>query len=632
MRNNFTYDADYNPIFQAYVVWVDHNGTLEDKQKKGVLEDMSPQTGRNIHIGVIKLNGQGAGIAMNVVVPVGRLGEFRLPKVGDVVWIEESRRHIGATPVYLYSTYNTSGGPDKLFGYSPVPQWGSMPGDSGEIISYRDHIRQFVPTNKSNFTRKFVKSVTGHRFRQFYRSNLKQGRFAVRGDVVFDIDGNVSVPILVEEGAFVGYGGKLETDQGEYPNPLNTPAKKEEDEDYTYYNYLFEPIDKGLPGDQYSMDGGFTTYRPKKEKQVLKNKNYISYQPVMDKKYLEYADFEREIPAAEEYQVAIRGNNKLLIQDQYGDGEQLLITLKNQFDSGITIVHNGEKGQVRIRDSMGQGVLLEANPDAPRVMLWTANRQVIEQGAVKDKGEFTYIRNGAIFGDSQTSYGTKTGLTKDDVSNQEFLMVSTSDIIGELSSRLSSGMNSLVGAAASPGVYMRNNVDPEATNQNFSMYKAGTAMTITLAQENTGLDGSVQNSHITQTMDGSQVIHISEAHHAAPGAEHKYLETVTVDNGDAISIRSVLDVSSLDEVVYTAMASEPSNTITVKEAGAPVTTVLQDTSGISVKREAAGLGKTVNIANDSGTGAVVLGSTAGSTTLQGTTVTISGAAVNIEEA
>src|SRR5690606_3914587 len=130
-----------------------------------------------------------------------------------------------------------------------------------------------------------------------------------------------------------------------------------------------------------------------------------------------------------EYQIALRGNNKLLIQDQYGDGEQLLITLKNQYDAGITIIQNSDKGQVRVRDHMGQGVLLEANPDSPRVMLWTANKQVIEQGSVKGVGEFTYIRNGAVYGDAETSYGTKTGLTKNDVSNQEFLITSSPDIV-----------------------------------------------------------------------------------------------------------------------------------------------------------------------------------------------------------
>lgn len=670
IRTETTY-GEYSSKFQAYVVWVDHNSTLEDKQKEGTIAGISPQTGRNLHLGVFKLNGNGAGIVLNVLVPVGRLGEFNLPKLGDVIWIEESRRSIGSPPVYLYSTYNSMVGADKMYGYNPVPQWGSMPGDSGVVESYRDHIKQFVPTINSNFIRKYIKSITGFRFRNFYRGNLVSGRFAVRGDSVFDIDGSVSKPYLVENGAYIGYGGDLETDQSNYPNPLNVPAEKEEDTDYTYYNLLYEPIDTAISGDQYKNEGGMAAYTPQKEKNILNNKNYMSYQPVMDKDYLEKAEFERELPAAEEYQVAIRGNNKLLIQDQYGDGEQLLITLKNQNDAGITIMHNAEKGQVRIRDSMGQGMLLEANPEAPRVILWTANRQVIEQGAVTGVGEFTYIRNGAKFGDSETSFGTKTGLTKDDVSNQEFLMVSTPDIIGELSGRLSSGMNSLVGGAGSPGIYFRNNVDPDSTGQSMSIYKTGTDMTLALGQTNSGFDGAVQSSSLTQTLTGDEVIQVNTLHHVTPGVEHQYLESTTISGSEAtkttllertgsdtistldtitgdntaISTKTLL-LKNNNQITYTSNGATPNVNINLKaggnnvadydmtgtdivttkyDAGAALHTISQTNSGITVARALDGLSLPINVGVDNGTGTLSLGNSKGITTIAGLSVDITSA-------
>lgn len=644
VRTETTY-GEYSSKFQAYVVWVDHNSTIEDKQKEGTIEAVSPQTGRNLHLGVFKLNGDGAGILLNVVVPVGRLGEFKMPKLGDVIWIEESRRRLGSPPTYLYSTYNAIVGPDKIYGYNPVPQWGSMPGDSGAIESYRDHIKQFVPTIKSNFIRKFVKSVTGQRFRHFYRGNLVSGRFAVRGDSVFDIDGSVSKPYLVEEGAYVGYGGDLETDQGNYPNPLNVPSSKEEDIDYTYYDLLYEPIDSAIPGDQYSEEKGFSSYTPVKEKNILNNKNYTSYQPIMDKAYLEKAEFERELPAAEEYQVAIRGNNKVLIQDQYGDGEQLLITLKNQYDAGVTIIHNADKGQVRIRDYLGQGILLESNPEAPRVVLWTANRQVIEQGAVTGVGEFTYIRNGSKFGDSQTEFGTKTGLTKDDVSNQEFLMVSTPDIIGELGTRLSSGMTSLAGGAGSPGIYFRNNVDSDETEQTVGIFKSGSDLTIALSQTNVGYDGSIQNSSITQTMDGASVNQINTAHHISPGAEHLYQEVVTVSGSEAtrnillekvgedtISMLSSVNsgplinihlISNGLDVSDYLMDTDSITTTRYNSGGVEISKLIQDNSSITIKREAAGASLPILIGNDSGTGTITIGNPSGALKLIGNAVDIS---------
>lgn len=653
IRENVLHGS-YSSKFQAYVVYVDHNGTIGDKQKEGIMESFSPQTGRNLHIGVVRLNGEGSGIALNVLVPADHLGEFKMPKVGDVVWVEESRRDIGAPPIFLYSTYNSTVSADKVVGSNPVPQWGSFPGDKGDIASYRDHIRQFVPSRESNFKKKFIKSITGHRFRSFYKGNLAPDRYVVRGDSVFDIDGSVSREYLVEEGGYIVHGGDLEDDQGNYPNPLNVPSEREEDEDYKYTHRIFEPIDRVLTGNQYDNEEEFAEWYPTYESSTLKNKNYLAYQPVLDKTYLEGAEFERELPAAEEYQVVIHGNNKLLIQDQHGDGEQILITLKNQYDAGFTIVHNAEKGQIRIRDHMGQGVMMEADPDAPRVISWTANRQVIEQGSVKDVGEFTYIRNGSVFGDSETSFGTKTGVTKDDVSNQEFLMVSTSEIIGELGSRLSSGMSSLVGKAGSPGIYFRNNTDPDESSQEYSLYKAGANMVVEILQENLGVDGAVQESRLRQELDGEAVTQTTSIVHNNPDVAHSYEETISATPNDvtksyemersgsdtitgsesitgpntATLTRTLFSPDSSHTIIYTEDVSTPSVIVNLIDGGDPsgdfemtpdeiktvkyvggdeVTTVKQTTSSIDIERAPDGGTFVINIGNDGRDGPINIG-------------------------
>lgn len=674
----------YSSNFQAYVAWVDHNGTLNDMQKEGPLERMSPQTGRNLHLGVYKLGGGGGGgIAVNVVVPQEVLGSFKVPQLGDIIWVEESRREYGAPPIYRYSTYNTSNDPKNRVGQSPVPQWGSFPGDHGHLRTHRDHNSQFFTTLSSNFIKKYVRSITGYRFRSFYRSNLARGRFVVRGDPVFDINQSINDAYLVESGGHIISGGGLEEDQGRYPSPLNAPTSFEEDENYSYIKTLHTPPDVRFTADHYNAEDKSSRQKPAREKTVLKNKNFRAYQPVLDKDYLERAMFEREIPAAEEYQVAIRGNNKLLIQDQYGDGEQLLITLKNQYDSGFTIVHNASRSQVRIRDHLGQGVLLEANPESPRVISWTSNRQVIEQGGVRGRGEFTYIRNGSNFGDSQASFGAKTGLTKNDVSNQELLMVSSPEIIGELTSRLSSGMNALVSGAGRAGVYIRNNVDPETSLQTYAMYKQGTNLTVETAQANQGIDGITQTSRMTQTLEPAGVTQTTTLHHASPNAPHRYSETIFV-SGTGASKTSTLTRVGEDEITYSESINGPNTAIATKTislpnqnrlvltenaavpsivanvvaaaqpaadlimtgdvvetikyvGGASASSILQDASSVAVRRIGPGLGFTINVGDDGGTGAINIGNPAGPLFLRGATITktspgaitISGASIDL---
>jgi len=544
-------DATYgirNAKFQAYVVFVDHALTVEDKQQEGIYSKINPTKGSNFHVGVLNLNNQGDSVVLTVKVPQDNVGSFKLPQLGDVIWVEEDRRDTSGGVTYIYSTYNDD--PLTLYTASPIPFWGSIPGDYGHLRSHRDHNRQFSPTIDSDFRTKYIRSITGHRFRKFYRGNLTKDKFVVRGDSVFDINKDVNQEYIISTGAEIVDGPSLELDQGKYPDPLNVPAVREEDRTYRYVETMFEPVDRAIDPDHYNTTEEAPVWDPTNEEYILNNKNYMSYQPILDKDYLDKTSgFERELPAAEEYQVALRGNNKLLIQDQYGDGEQLLITLKNQYDAGFTIVHNKDKGQIRIRDHMGQGVLIESDPERPRVMSWTSSKQIIEQGSVVGSGEFTYIRNGSKFGDSLTGYGTKTGLTKNDVPNQEFLMVSTPDIIGELSSRLSAGMSSLAGAASSAGIFMRNNVDPEESSQEYSMYKNGPTLVVSMVQKNDGVDGSVQRSLFSQSMDGSAVTQASEVRHISPAVEHLYQESVTVTNASATKTTHMEKIGS-DTIDY----------------------------------------------------------------------------------
>lgn len=613
----------YNPLvtayhsrFQVQVAWVDHNSTINDEQQEGVLESTSPQTGRNLHVGGFKLSTYNPGILTNILVPQDVIGSFKMPQVGDIIWVEESRRSNDQTPVYSLSTYV----PSK----NPVPQWGSMHGDFGHLRTHQDHNSQFLTEKKgADFRTKYIRSITGERFRSYYQGNLEQGRYVVRGDPVFDIEkGDISRDYLINRGSALITGGGVEEDKGLYPEPLNVPKEREDDKTYSYVNVIYKPLPFRLSSDQYDRTPKSTATDVEVVKNILKNKNYMSYQPVMDKDYLDKSSFERELPAAEEYQVALRGNNKLLIQDQYGDGEQLIITLKSQYDEQFTIVHNGDRGQIRVRDHLGQGVLLDADPEAPRVISWTANKQVIEQGGVKDVGEFTYIRNGSAFGDSHTSFGTKTGATKDDVPNQEILMVSTSDIVGELSSRLSAGMLELVGA---PGIYFRNNIDPEAKNQTFALTSEDNNLTVSIGQRNEGLNGVTNSSSFTQTLTSSSSTQTTLLEHVSPGAHHSYTGTVETSAGNTEYSHSYLNNTVGNEVVKFGTSDPPSDTTTVLLAGAPLHTIVQDTAGVEIKRESAGIGLDITIGDDNGTGTVTLGSSSGATVIKGETVNITNA-------
>jgi len=500
--------------YRVYVTWVDHGTYVEDARVTPALSNLSMETGRNFHVTGFRVDGVGDPIKYNIVIPQEVQGSFKIPQIGDIITVEERYRNLGESPVYVYSIYNDLN--SENFVSSQIPPWGSIPGDYGHIRSHSEHNFQFSESSKADFTKKFIKSITGYRFRKFYghvfntqNRFLEQGKFVVRGDSVFDVskdDPMMSfVEINTEEGMdIIPIGGNsLSPEQNDYPNPLNVPVIREDDDRYVYNSSVVRFLPKQIEGDLYRGEGrdDVNEFKDERYKYVLKNKNYFSYQPIVDKKYFEYIDsiapdpsgnkpdpYERELPAAEEYQLSLRGNNKLLIQDQYGDGEQLLITLKNQYDAGFTLVHNVESGQVRIRDHLGQGVLLEANPNAPRVITWTTERQFIDMGSVRSYdpesgetesfGEYVYIRNGSVYGKSDTTFGriTEDEIKRDEVYQQEFALINSPSeasfdkLIGNLGNRMSEGFKKIITDANGNGFYFRNNPDPKDTNQFITVF------------------------------------------------------------------------------------------------------------------------------------------------------------------
>ena len=539
--------------YRVYVTWVDHGTYIKDIPGTPSLGNMSQENGRNFRVTGFRLDGLGDPLKYNIVVPQEIQGSFKLPQIGDVILIEENYREPGAAPMYVYSIYNDL--PLDNYAAAPLPNWGSLPNDYGHLRSHRDHNSQFSSNANSSFVKKYIKSITGYRFRRYYgqvyNTNdrfLESGKFVVRGDSVFDIEKNSAIMsnnfIETETGMDIisVNNNSLTADQADYPNPLNVPKKREVNEDYLLSENVPIYLQKPIENDYYVMDSGIqndyelTTYIS-----ALKVKNYLSYQPIVDKRYLDYLNEqnsednedlirplrERELPAAEEYQVALRGNNKLLIQDQYGDGEQLLITLKNQYDAGFTIVHNAEIGQVRIRDHLGQGVLLESNPESPRVVTWTTERQVIDMGSIRTfdpesgdtetHGEYIYLRNGSVYGKSDTSFGRipDEEVQRDEVPQQEFALINAKNAFGfsklmdGISSRFSTGMDTLVANSAGNGLFFRNNYDPKATNQTLSMfndYGNEPVLTTKIYQEHQG--GAVQSyfQHIvTDTSSESEM-------------------------------------------------------------------------------------------------------------------------------
>jgi len=625
-------------VFPFYVTWVDQNSTIRDEQKIPTLKNVSPQTGRNLHIGGFKINQrEGGNITLDVVVPQEVLGSFKMPQPGDIVMIREDRGTRGDVPVYLYSMYNDIEA--NKTGYNPVPQWGSQSGDYGHLRTHKDHNKQFSALESSNFITKFVRSITGYRFRNYYKSNLKEGKFVMRGDPVFDINPKINnLAEVIEDGLDIGYGDTItKNNQYEYPNPLNVPKTREEDPNYGYENIIYEPVPVEFNIDPYNFNSSLPEKTLRTYKSTLKNKNYTSYQPIMDKTYLDSAEFERELPAAEEYQVALRGNNKLLIQDQAGDGEQILITLKNQYDGQFTIVHNGDKGQVRIRDHLGQGVLMEADPEHPRVLSWTNAQQKTEQGFIPGTGAYTYVRNGDKFGDSDTSFGEKTGSTKNDVSNQEILMVSTGSIVGEIQNKLSSGMYGLSNVSAA-GIFMRNNTDPASTNQTYAMYNTGSDLILESEQTYDAV-----MSRETKTVTASS----SKREYFSTDGNDTITEKDEIDGGNTASKTITVATTSGHEVKYDLDAGNTETVISNKKAGKLENKITLDASQnliehykentkqseikqgetIDIKREVAGIN--INIGDDTQPDPINIGNVNSDINILGTTVNVEGTTTQV---
>lgn len=543
-------------VYRVYVTWVDHGTYVKDDLMTPALKNKSLETGRNIHVTGFRIDGSGDPFKDSVLIPQEIQGSFKVPQIGDIITVEEDYRGIGNSPVYIYSTYNDL--PLNNEYSSPIPSWGAMPGDYGHLRSHLDHTSQFSPNAKSSFTKKFIKSVTGYRFRKYYGHvygtkdrHLDSGKFVVRGDNVFDVAKGDSIMSAEEINSEKGMdiiaveGNSLSPDQSDYPNPLNVPTFREKNQNYVYISSVPRYLNKQIEADAYKFPEEQTNrIENQRYKVVLKNKNYLSYQPIVDKSYFEYLEsvsedeegnkptpFERELPAAEEYQVSLRGNNKLLIQDQYGDGEQLLITLKNHYDAGFTIVHNKENGQVRVRDHLGQGVLLDANPNAPRVTAWTTERQSLDMGSVRSYdpesgetssfGEYVFIRNGSVYGKSDTSFGRipdneipRDGDGSNDLPQQELVLINSktnsdfSEVLSGLSSRLSSGMNSFISANLGNGLFFRNNFDPKETNQHFAIFNDFSTqpiLTTKMYQEHRNpLNSKTIKSELTQTVQDSE--------------------------------------------------------------------------------------------------------------------------------
>jgi len=565
--------------FKVYVTWVDHGTFVKDARLTPSLSNFSSEVGRNFHIAGFRLDGSGDYFKYNVVIPQEVQGSFKLPQIGDVIIVEEDIRNQGESPLYVYSTYNDL--PKEKSVSSPIPPWGEIPGDYGHLRSHLEHNAQFLD-DENDFTKRYIKSVTGYRFRRYYghvyntkTRFLDKGKFGVRGDVVFDIESSsssMSEPEIIDSGVNVVSTREdentLEKDLSKYPNPLNVPIIRASDTRYRFSSEIPRLLPEQIESDSYkAADDSKDPAKDVFYVNTYRNKNYFSYQPIIDDKYRTYLqelsssseeaqeDFKRELPVAEEYQVSLKGNNKLLIQDQFGNGEQLLITLKNQYDAGFTILHNYETSNVRVRDHLGQGVFIEGDPEHPRVVSWTTERQVSDMGSIRkyefdpetnevdleSYGEYAYIRNGSVYGLSDTDFGRITeeeiprdGTEDNPVPQQEWILLNskTSDSWDELfsgiSSRLSTGMKDFVSEDKGNGLFFRNNFDPNKTNQLFSMYNdfSPTPVLTTRSRQEYN-DGTNIHSLHKQVVD--------------PGAGVSYTERENVFNGSSLSSNIELD-------------------------------------------------------------------------------------------
>lgn len=480
------YSHEDRSTFNVLVTAVDNNETIDDMQEKGRTSWLGEDTDRrSLYISGIRLD-QGV-IVNNIAVPQAFSGQVYMPCVGDTVKCKVNS--IGAAGEISVVQVMYSGRDRAQTGESVVPMWLSMPNDYGHLRSHQDHGMQFaskpdkhdlknIPKNAASFATKWVRSITGERWRKtlYEDHEISANKFVTRGDNVFDIDPkSMSLVTIEEQGMSIMPVGS----QAEYPEPNNTPFKREKRDDFVYI-YKKHTWLKAAPKFKVTDTGGDAVIQPSEFiEYTMQTKYQFSYEPISDKKYRTKTSgknskgFERELPAVEEYQVALKGNNKLLIQDIKGDGEQILITLKTQYDEGITFIHDRERSQVRIRDHIGNSVLLEGDRDKPRIVLKTSEKQVMEMGSVKGKGQFLYMRNGPVHTDSELSWGRKPGTILDAVFNQEFFMGDSEAILSdpEVTGRVSSG---LAGLFAGPGIYMRSEDDSTGKyEKTYANYESG---------------------------------------------------------------------------------------------------------------------------------------------------------------
>lgn len=463
--------------FKMIVTAVDTNETVDDLQGEGRLawmvktdNGLGEDDRRGYFLSGVKMDGQGT-IVLDVVVSPPVPGAFELPQIGDVVWVGVNASGRSSGLFYLHGDYAGS----ELLTHDAdfnAPFWGGMPGDRGVLNSYQDHTMQFsrkpdkhyvprLPQNKSTFITKWVRSITGYRWRKtvYENSSLKSELFPLRGDNVFEIDPeNMGKEVVEEDGV---QWLQLNTPQSKYPLPLNAPEKQEERPDFKF-KYQVHQFQKDRPK-KYSPfeQDTYTSVELTYKEYIVRNKNFVAHEPILDKSYkkrtakTKWKGFERELPAVEEFVLALKGNNKLVIQDVHGDGEQIVLMLKSQYDEGLVIVHDKEKSQVRLRDHLGQSFLIEGDRDKPRIVAVTRERQVIEMGSKKDLGSFVYVRNGPAYGESDVDWGRKTGKTMGSVYNQEFALTSSKEISqdSEVLDRMSPGMQAIVAKGA--GVHLR---------------------------------------------------------------------------------------------------------------------------------------------------------------------------------
>lgn len=488
-RTDFKYEESLihngkrDDIFRVYIVETDNNETIEDDQKTPRFVHASKKNpNRGFHVSGIRADGKGKQI-IQVRVPGNVGGDFKLPQPGDVVWARQGSEGGDNMAFLMHNDYSGDNFKDTHILSNPAPLWGSMPGDFGHMRSYKDHSLQFspkitqhkytiYPKEPSNFRRKWVRSISGYRWRSFYKGNVLPTLFVMRGDNVFDLDfSNMAKGHIEEDGLKIMLE---ETPQYAYPDPNNGVEVREKDSDFTYIwkKHLYTKKEQRPDPNE---DG---IYIPPKEEFfpfTHKVKHYFSYEPILDKTYKKKTKgFERELVAVREYAHVFYGNNKLLFQDVHGDGEQILLTLKNQYDAGFTIVHDTERSQVRLRDHLGNTILIDGNPDKPRIIMTTKDRRVVEIGDMPKKGSskgFLYLRNGKGYGNAQVPWGRITNKSRGDVFNQELVMVDDLAVIRdpEFLGRLSPIMRTQL---RGPGIYMRTVADGEKPyEKRFSTYE-----------------------------------------------------------------------------------------------------------------------------------------------------------------